>query len=137
MRVEVVRLDLEFPVAVPEIVPVEKSKVFADHFGQQDLKYASALTVLIFGLQDSSNPFGMSRDIFLDDFLRAIGGAIVMNDNFEGKIRLLGENTVDRLANIRRLIVSHDADADFGQAFAHKHPVNSLITQFVVFRRGL
>ena len=107
MRFEEVYLLLELEGVSPVVIALAEGDVFASGFRVNKLleHTSHALGIEIFLVEDRKNLIGMFRSIFADDFSGAIGRAIIIDDNLNGEITLLHQETIQALPNKRCVVI--------------------------------
>lgn len=111
---EEVYLLLEFEGVGPVVISLAEGYILATSFGEDKLlEHAShALGVEIFLVEDGENLIGVFFCIFADDFRGAIGRAIIVDDDFNGEIALLHQESIQTLPDERSVVVCDATDTD-------------------------
>ena len=111
---EEIDLLLEFERVGPVVIAFAEGDVFASGFGEDELLENATFSFrpLIFLMKDGENLIGILFSIFADDFCGAIGRTIIVDDDFDGKIALLHQKTIQTLPDERCVVIGDTAYTD-------------------------
>ena len=107
---EEVYLLLELEGVGPVVIALAQGNVFTSNPGENEgLGHAAhTLGILILLVEDRENLIGVFFSVFADDFRGAIGRAIIIDEDFDGKIALLHQKPIQTLSD-KRCVVIRDA----------------------------
>ena len=115
VRLHEVDLFLEFEGVGPVVVAFAVGDVFPFGMGIEKCDSHAAFVacgVLVGLLVEGSDSSGVLRCVVAYDLVGAVGGGIVVDDDFGGEGGLLHEHAFDGLADVVFLVVGQAADAD-------------------------